>query len=53
MINIIKYGKLDNRLLPDQFLSMNVQWVLLVMAEHFKHNWFGLYVLNKGLCHLH
>ncbi len=53
MIMLIKFVILDDGLLPDNFLSMNVQWVLLVMAKHFKHNWLGLYVLNKGLCHLH
>lgn len=50
---LIKFVILDNRLLPDNFLSMNMQWVLLVMAKHFKHNWLGLYVLDKGLGHLH
>ncbi len=53
MIMLIKCVILDNRLLPDNFLSMKMQWVLLVMAKHFKHDWLGLYVLNKGLCHLH
>ncbi len=53
MIMLIKCVILDNRLLPDNFLSMKMQWVLLVMAKHFKHDWLGLYVLDKGLGHLH
>lgn len=31
---------------------MKVQRVLLVVAEHFKHDGLGLDVLDKGLCDL-
>lgn len=32
---------------------MKMQRVLLVVAEHFKHNGFALDVLNKRLRHLY
>lgn len=38
---------------PDQVLAMKMQRVLLVMAEHFKHNGLALDVLNEGFCNLY
>lgn len=38
---------------PQDILAERWERVLLVMAEHLKHNWLALDVLDERFCHLH
>ena len=39
--------------LPDELLAMQVERVLLIVAEHLEHDGLGLDVLDERLGHLH